>query len=161
MKRGTLRLGRLRRCDMGNLINMTGQRFGLLEVLERDTETPHQKVARWICRCDCGNVKSISGQSLRQGLIHSCGCLRTAHGRAVRQSRLIDLTGKRFGRLTVLRRDTYTAEEPYWVCECDCGEIASVAGYNLRKGLTRSCGCLRREKTAETGRRNGNGNHAD
>lgn len=59
-------------------------------------------------------------------------------------SRLIDLTGQKFGRLTVLKRD-YTTRGVYWVCQCECGHKAYVDGRYLRKGITKSCGCLQRE----------------
>lgn len=70
---------------------------------------------------------------------------------------LIDLTGRRFGRLTVLERDgTYTLDSgdcnPTWHCRCDCGAECIVMGRNLRMGSTRSCGCLRREVSRERGK---------
>ena len=70
---------------------------------------------------------------------------------------LIDLTGQRFGRLTVLERDgSYTLYSgdsvPTWVCKCDCGTECIVMGRNLRSGATRSCGCLRREVSRELGK---------
>ena len=53
-----------------------------------------------------------------------------------------DITGQRFGRLTVLKP---TPERRYasvvWLCQCDCGQQVSVDGKNLRRGDTRSCGC--------------------
>jgi len=57
---------------------------------------------------------------------------------------LIDLTGKRFGRLTVIARigSSYPGK---WLCQCDCGVSAQVIGRNLRGGKTKSCGCLKRE----------------
>ena len=55
----------------------------------------------------------------------------------------IDLTGQRFGRLTVLRRDgVATAGNAAWTCACDCGNVTRVMGTSLRSGNTRSCGCL-------------------
>lgn len=65
--------------------------------------------------------------------------------------KLIDLTGQRFGRLTVLEyAGPYNAADglcsAVWHCRCDCGEEVDVVGRNLRQGLTRSCGCLRSEK---------------
>jgi hypothetical protein len=58
-----------------------------------------------------------------------------------------DLTGRRFGRLTVLERDRTPRPDgnrrAYWLCACDCGTKASASGYALRSGTTRSCGCLR------------------
>jgi hypothetical protein len=63
--------------------------------------------------------------------------------------KLIDVTGQRFGRLVAIKRAKDfphpTKTIPQWLCECDCGRKATVIGYNLRKGLTASCGCLRRE----------------
>lgn len=62
-----------------------------------------------------------------------------------------DLTGQRFGRLTVLpehekRLSTYGSNEyMYWLCKCDCGTEKWVANYLLLNGKTKSCGCYARE----------------
>lgn len=63
---------------------------------------------------------------------------------------LIDLTGLKFERLTVLERaaDQVSPSGRHrvmWVCKCDCGNIKIVNGENLRRGLACSCGCLRKE----------------
>lgn len=61
-------------------------------------------------------------------------------------SRFIDLTGQRFGRLIVIRRDSESqCKETYFLCKCDCGELRSIRATRLRNGSTLSCGCLRRE----------------
>lgn len=58
-------------------------------------------------------------------------------------SRLIDLTGQRFGRLTAIERDRTTkSRKPAWNCRCDCGNEITVYGVYLRNGSTKSCGCL-------------------
>lgn len=58
----------------------------------------------------------------------------------------IELIGKRFGRLVVLSETTERqAESIIWLCQCDCGVIKKINGHCLRKGVTRSCGCLMRE----------------
>lgn len=58
----------------------------------------------------------------------------------------IDLTGMRFGRLTVIKRsDIYKNNEACWECLCDCGNTTIVRGYYLRHGMTMSCGCLLKE----------------
>ena len=58
-------------------------------------------------------------------------------------SRRIDMKGKRFGRLLVLRElPDRKRGEIVWLCECDCGNEVEVKGYNLRIGKTKSCGCL-------------------
>jgi hypothetical protein len=63
-------------------------------------------------------------------------------------SRFLDLTGRRFGRLLVLRQDpTNKKYSKYrWVCKCDCGKEKSVIGYCLTGGV-KSCGCLLSETT--------------
>lgn len=59
----------------------------------------------------------------------------------------IDLTGQKFGRLTVISRAAQ-AGRPYWHCHCSCGCVAIVRGSHLR-GDTESCGCLRKERQGE------------
>lgn len=58
-----------------------------------------------------------------------------------------DLSGQRFGKLTVLERDYETqrvkkSKDSIWKCQCDCGNIISVRRPNLIQGATKSCGCL-------------------
>ena len=64
--------------------------------------------------------------------------------------RKIDLTNKKIGRWTVLRegtRDKYNHLR--WVCECECGIVKEVTGSSLRRGESRSCGCLKNELQSE------------
>lgn len=59
-------------------------------------------------------------------------------------SRRIDLTGKRFGALVVLRPaagDERQYGRPTWICRCDCGKECAVLGDYLRRGIRTSCGC--------------------
>lgn len=60
---------------------------------------------------------------------------------------LKDMTGQRFGRLTVLHlaKDYPKREGAYWICKCDCGNQVRVKGYFLRSGKTRSCTCYQKE----------------
>ena len=61
---------------------------------------------------------------------------------------LIDITGQKFGRLTVINQDGISKwGDARWLCKCDCGEEKVIAGKSLRGGYTKSCGCLRREIT--------------
>ena len=55
---------------------------------------------------------------------------------------LIDLSGKRFGRLMVLE---YIGKAK-WKCQCDCGIVKAIDGHSLRRGHTISCGCRGRDK---------------
>lgn len=52
----------------------------------------------------------------------------------------MDLTGQRFGKLTVLRPAENINDRTAWVCRCDCGQETVVRSNNLRSGRTRSCG---------------------
>lgn len=58
---------------------------------------------------------------------------------------LINLIGKRFGRLTVLSKKETRGNMTTWECLCDCGKKTIVYGSNLRRGYTQSCGCYRHE----------------
>lgn len=53
----------------------------------------------------------------------------------------VDLSGRKFGRLTVCKRDK-DRKRVHWICECDCGKEVSVRADSLVKGITKSCGCL-------------------
>jgi len=68
----------------------------------------------------------------------------------VKKTNLIDLVGRQFGRLTVIRRaesKTFPCGlvVTYWECRCECGVIKAVHGGSLRNGNTKSCGCFRVE----------------
>ena len=69
-----------------------------------------------------------------------------------RGRKIIDLTGKRLGRLAVLavhperRRYACGTALVLWLCRCDCGAECVVPGAYLRTGTTKSCGCLKREQ---------------
>ena len=66
--------------------------------------------------------------------------------------KFIDITGKTFGRLYVIKRCStdYRTGIPKWLCKCSCGTLKFVIGTNLRHGLTKSCGCLQRERASES-----------
>jgi hypothetical protein len=67
---------------------------------------------------------------------------------------IVDLTGQRFGRLTVIRRGQNGSRgEVRWWCECSCGKsCVLVFGFSLRGGDTKSCTCLTRERFLSHGR---------
>jgi hypothetical protein len=67
-----------------------------------------------------------------------------------------DMTDLRFGRLTVIGFDHITASrEAAWKCVCDCGSETVVRGRLLRRGWTKSCGCLSKEKVAQRSTKHG------
>lgn len=61
----------------------------------------------------------------------------------------MDLTGKRFGKFTVVEQATPKYGRPHWLCQCDCGNTATVNYQSLVRGLSKSCGCVGRKKTAK------------
>ena len=58
-----------------------------------------------------------------------------------------DLTGRRYGRLTVCReiKQAEKSRRHYWLCRCDCGKEKTVEESHLKTGHTKSCGCYRKE----------------
>ena len=69
-----------------------------------------------------------------------------------------DLTGKKFNRLTVIKRvenDSHNAAQ--WLCRCDCGNEIVVRGYCLTNGNTKSCGCYKMELVYELAHREKHG----
>lgn len=126
---------------MAHAKDLTGQKFGRLTVIVRAEKTKGGPV-RWRCTCDCGNEKVVSAGNLQSGNTSSCGCAL----KDIDKSK--DLTGQRFGRLTVVERastDGLVGNEirfSRWTCVCDCGNKKEVRGTALTQGNTRSCGCL-------------------
>ena len=61
------------------------------------------------------------------------------------------MIGRKFGRLTVLRKSmemSFSKRRPHWKCRCDCGIERIVSEKHLKSGNTKSCGCLNREITS-------------
>ena len=144
-------------CPIGNFIDLTGQKFGMLTVVERAenkiTPKGHSYIM-WKCVCDCGETTVVSGASLRSGNTKSCGCY--AGGK------FKNMTGKKVGRLTVLKQDGFSKHGyAMWICQCECGNTVRVFGHCLRNGNTQSCGCLKNESAAKVGKLNAKINKYD
>lgn len=60
-------------------------------------------------------------------------------------SKFINLKGKRFGRLVIVRRVKNDGKVVMWRCQCDCGNYVSVRSASLVHNRTKSCGCLHKE----------------
>lgn len=64
-----------------------------------------------------------------------------------------DLTGRRFNRLTVIKRDLNPQQgrvRTKWICKCDCGKIISVVSTDLLRGHTQSCGCYQKSQASKS-----------
>lgn len=67
--------------------------------------------------------------------------------------KLVNLSGKSFGKLTVIQRGKTVKRSKgtivYWLCVCECGNRAEVVGGDLKSGRTLSCGCYQRRRSKE------------
>lgn len=119
---------------MPPLKNLTGQIFEKLTVLEKAPS--RNKRVYWKCKCECGNVLEVQADALNRGKTKSCGYCGS------HPSKLLDITGKRFGTLTVIRllEERGPSRQAIWECKCDCGQIIKVRGSSLRYGEVSSCG---------------------
>lgn len=122
-----------------NFKDLTGQIFGRLTVVCRAESK--NGMTRWLCKCECGNEKEIYAVSLTRGLTKSCGCLQKEIAAQMGKSHFEDLSGKRFGMLSVLELSRIYDGHTYWTCRCDCGKILEVNAARLKRGAKTSCGC--------------------
>lgn len=114
--------------------NLIGKRFGKLTVLE------YLGKSKWKCQCDCGQETAVETCHLNSGHTKSCGCLK---GKNTKNNTRecgpkTNLVGQKFGMLTVQEY----IKGGKWRCKCECGQETIVFTGNLKKGHTRSCGCL-------------------
>ena len=119
--------------------DLSGKRFGKLLVLEYDREKQ-----KWKCQCDCGNITYKTTGHLNAGSV-SCGCIQK-----------MDLTGKRFGKLIVLKKsENRKSGNSLWACQCDCGNLCEKPTGALNSGSATSCGCSWRQPAVHEGDRFG------
>lgn len=136
---GCIARDKVRERDAALSGEVVGKRFGMLVVL-RLTE---KRGKRWYaeCACDCGVRKEVSVHAMRSCGLRSCGCLANKKMRDRAGVLAKNVTGKRFGRLTVLRLTGRRDGRWYAECACDCGATKEVQLVCLMRGSTRSCGC--------------------
>ena len=98
-----------------NFRNRVGEKYGHLLVIEQapNITTPNGRShVAWKCLCDCGNEKIVRGDCLQNGSTKSCGC--QMYGQ-----RVIDETGNKYGKLTVLKRvGSDRDKKALWLCQC-------------------------------------------
>lgn len=117
--------------------DLTGQKFGRLTAVRPTMERKRGYVV-WECHCDCGNTAFVPSGWLLSGSLQSCGCLKRE------RVGVKNLTGQKFGKLTVVRAADQGQKNRYkvWECKCDCGNTVFVESRLLVNGTTKSCGCL-------------------
>lgn len=110
---------------------MIGRVFQQLTVIERSGKSGPRRL--WLCRCSCGGAREATTTALTSGMTRSCGCAGDIRA---------DLTGKRFGRLTVVSQGVLRGPRRTWVCACACGGRRITTTTALVRGSCQSCGCL-------------------
>lgn len=125
-------------------MNIINNRYGHLIVLKEVGQIGKDR--RFLCKCDCGSEKIVRMSSLRSGNTKSCGCIKPKN---ISKANLKDLTGKQFGKLTVIKRSKEKRNNAhiFWECRCICEKIIIVDGSNLISGNTKSCGCTRKKRS--------------
>ncbi len=112
-------------------------------VLKKINEKSLDRCNMFLCECqNCGHQEKIASNVIRSQRKHCSICYQ-------KKTTLIDITGQHFGYLTVLYQDLSPEhqgheKDSYWICKCEnCGSIKSIRSISLRKGLTKSCGCIK------------------
>lgn len=119
-----------------------GAKYGRWTVLAKA-----EKKGYFTCRCECGTVRDVMGQRLKNGQSRSCGCFKK---RKPRKYKPVEI-GAKYGRWTVLAK---AEKKGYFTCRCDCGTVKDVHGQRLKNGQSRSCGCLMRDLLNERWEKN-------
>lgn len=132
-------------CGCAHRKDIVGEKFGRLEVLSDTGRTSWGSVI-WRCRCVCGKLVEVSAVNLRSGATKSCGCLANEVAKKNGKATRLKIAGRKFGRLKAISpTQKKSGSQIIWECECDCGAKVWVAGANLKRGHTKSCGCLSAE----------------
>lgn len=123
--------------------NLAGQTFGELTVLEQADRVPGKRGIWWKCRCSCGNELEVLGTLMVNGRKLNCGGPLHEKNYAY-----VDITGKRFHRLTAMYRVRTKMQKNnsvIWHCRCDCGNEVDYSYNELVYTAVRSCGCQKKE----------------
>lgn len=124
--------------------SLIGQRFGRWTVLSVDKSKKRR--THYMCKCDCGTIKSVCKSILKNGQSKSCGCLKRDLTKQRNKENAENRVGQKMGRLTllepILKEHKDGRKGYYYRCKCDCGNEVVVKWQNLQSGNTVSCGCI-------------------
>lgn len=128
--------------------DLTGQNFGRLTVLYDAGKISQQRSKIWHCQCSCNdqNELDVVAYMLKNGSVKSCGCLQKEIARKTGENKSLQLVGKKFGLLTVIKQLPSKNNRSMWLCECSCEDHNQkiVSGMDLQRGHVCSCGCLQK-----------------
>ena len=114
--------------------------------------------SNWLCQCACGETKIVRQSDLRSGKTKSCGHCRRSNPLAppIKKKNYKDIAGQRFGRLIAIEHiPNHSRKASKWRCVCDCGKTTYVCLFSLSSGKTKSCGCLKNDKTVQRNTKHG------
>lgn len=121
--------------------SLVGRRYGKLIVMEL-LPSNGSKHRRWLCQCDCGNTHEATTGNLNSGHATNCGCERSP-----------DLSGQKFGQITVIARSKNKRKRGdrmlvEWECRCDCGALVYRTTDQLTSQKNRMCADCSRNNSA-------------
>lgn len=126
---------------MAKFLDLKGEKFGNLTALYRIKDSEHKGYAKWLCKCDCGSNVIVNTIKLKRGTITNCGCIPKDN--ALNGNKAENLLGKRYGKLSVIKRVENKNGRVRWLCKCDCGNEKIITAKSLKSGHIKSCGCVR------------------
>lgn len=136
---------------MPKKIDLTGKVIGKWTVISK-AENIGKRTA-WNCKCECGSEKVVATESLTKMQSKSCGCSRYDHFKS--KTVYEDLSGLKFGRLTVLNFHDKKSNRVRWLCKCECGKVKPVYAKLLKSGNAVSCGCFQKEIASKNSKTHG------
>lgn len=139
---------------MPKKVDLLGKKIGKLLVVEKLEKRPNGGGQEWLCHCECGRedyVATTNSLNRKVG-VRSCGC----YSKEVRLENLNsqakeDLTGRKIGRLLIVKEVTSAEPGRHWLCFCECGNeeyVTSTSHLNRKSGI-KSCGCYGKELVKE------------
>ena len=138
--------------------SLVGQKYGHLTVVDMKYGYGNNKKTICVCKCDCGETCLKAPRDLKKAATPpNCGCMMEYYRKQYSLKRREDVTGQRFGRLTVLEMIFETGKNSRARCQCDCGNIVIVNTCAIKRGSTQSCGCYHKDRTSECSRKDNTG----
>lgn len=120
--------GRTKSCGCKRRTNLTGKKVGRLTAI-KPTKIRVGSCVKWLCKCDCGNFTKVNSHALTSSQTLSCGCINSPN-----------LSGKIFGKLTVIKKGKNIKGQQFWICKCECGYFTKTTTGRLNFGTSISCG---------------------
>lgn len=138
---------------LANPEDIVGKHFGKLIVIRYIgyLQFASEKDHVYCCNCDCGTINlQIKRRLLVRNFKKSCGCAYKDAGLRVKEN----LVGREFGRLVVIEEaptkisKSGKTRRVMWKCKCECGTVCTIGARALKTGMTKSCGCLHKERVS-------------